>query len=389
MVSIEEFYELPREEQQRLVSERRVIVDQQPVSELPEDRVPIRVLEKPLTSEIFERLQQGRYTVSELADEIGIRNKDVRTILNRYRHQNFGELLKQYHAVLRAKDNQGPSLVFSLESIPYFARIADPTLMCSLLEIREPLSNRFESTEWIQEGSSVEMDKEYAYGIADFWRFPTDDVVDYMRGFERQYIYTDLGVLAIVKDGQQYEKIKDRLSESESAYARRKGIDEATTRTKLDPFRERRSNSPEDIEFYQSLSLTLFDLLEYARHEDPPLQGSIEGQIEEVIGWLDSDSAKQDSVERQVANENSNESEGVKRADHGKLDWDERELLIELVALTQEIGKLPTETEINYHTSFSHRTYVEKFGSLMNACHRAGIIDESGGGQEEDVNTDE
>ncbi|TKX52258.1 hypothetical protein EXE42_16680, partial [Halorubrum sp. SP3] len=102
MVSSEEFYALSQEEQQKLVDERRVILDQNPVREIPEYGAPIRILDKTLTTAIFDRLQNSRYTISELADEIGVRDKFVRNVINKHRHRRFEKLLDEYSAVLRA-----------------------------------------------------------------------------------------------------------------------------------------------------------------------------------------------------------------------------------------------------------------------------------------------
>ncbi|SDY90843.1 homing endonuclease associated repeat-containing protein [Halopenitus persicus] len=383
MVSSEEFYALSQEEQRKLVDERRVILDQNPVREIPEYGAPIRVLDKPFTTAIFDRLQNSRYTVSELAGEIGVREKYVRNAINKHRHRRFEKLLDEYSAVLRAKDIDGPALVYSLESIPYFARVMDPTLSCSLLRWNDLLVDRLDVTEWIPANKVTEIDEDYAWVIANYWDLDPDDTFDFITEFERRYVETALGPLPLVSDTEKYESVRRRLAEAENAYARRKGIDDTTPREKVDAFAGEHTKEVGGMGFYQSLSLILFDLLEYARYEDPSIQDVIEDQLDVVLEWVepkpsnqneastqtDAESVSQDSLESSELRPTSNTYEE-------EFDWDKRELIIELVALTQELGRLPNETEINDRTRFSHRAYVKKFGSLMAAFRSAGILTE-------------
>lgn len=382
MVSSEEFYALSQEEQQKLVDERRVILDQNPVREIPEYGAPIRVLNKPLITAIFGRLQNSRYTVSELADEVGVRDKYVRNVINKHRHRRFEKLLDEYSAVLRAKDTNGPALVYSLESVPYFARVMDPTLSCSLLRWNDLLVDRLDVTEWIPAGKVTEIDEDYAWVISNYWGLDPDDTFDFITEFERRYVETAFGPLPLVSNIEKYESVRHRLAEAKNAYARRKGIDCTTPREKVDTFADEHAKGVGGMGFYQSLSLILFDLLEYARNEDPSIQDAIEDQLDVVLEWMQPEPSNQNGVSTQTDAESvsqdspeSSESRTTSNTDE-EFDWDERELLIDLVALTQELGRLPNETEINDRTRFSHRAYVEKFGSLMAAFRSAGILTE-------------
>ena len=60
-----------------------------------------------------------------------------------------------------------------------------------------------------------------------------------------------------------------------------------------------------------------------------------------------------------------------------EVDLAKRDLLIELVALTQELQRVPTESEINQFGKFKYRDYVAKFGDLYEAAQQAGIIEDS------------
>jgi len=383
MVSIEAFYKLSHPRPRTVVDERRVILNQDPVREVPEYGVPIRILDESLTTAIFDRLRKSRYTVAELTDEIGVRDKHVRNVINQHRHRRFEKLLNEYNAVLRAKDTRGPALVYSLESIPYFARVMDPTLGCSLLGWNDEFVERFDATEWIPDSKVTEIDEDYAWVVANYWELDPDDTFDYITGFERRYVETTFGPLPVLEGNEKYQNVRSRLTEAEGAYTRRKGIDETTPREEVDSFAHEHAKGAEGILFYQSLSVTLFDLLEYARYEEPSIRDAIEEQLDVVLEWVDSSSDEQDLIPTQpnpgsADHKSSNpvESQSTDSRAEEEFNWKERELLIELVALTQDLGRLPSETDINDRTQFSHRVYVEKFGSLISALKRAGLLTE-------------
>jgi len=60
----------------------------------------------------------------------------------------------------------------------------------------------------------------------------------------------------------------------------------------------------------------------------------------------------------------------------GSIDLQERDLVIELVSLTQEMGRLPTASEVNDQCQYTHQEYREVFGSLVTAYKQAGIVPE-------------
>jgi hypothetical protein len=55
----------------------------------------------------------------------------------------------------------------------------------------------------------------------------------------------------------------------------------------------------------------------------------------------------------------------------------QRDLVMELVAVTQRLGHLPSATEINEHTDYPYQRYQDEFGNLFQAFKTAGIIPES------------
>lgn len=55
-------------------------------------------------------------------------------------------------------------------------------------------------------------------------------------------------------------------------------------------------------------------------------------------------------------------------------DLQRRDLVIALVTLTQELGRLPSADEINEHGEYRRQRYREEFGDLFNAYQAAGIL---------------
>ncbi|WP_155120416.1 homing endonuclease associated repeat-containing protein [Haloprofundus marisrubri] len=59
------------------------------------------------------------------------------------------------------------------------------------------------------------------------------------------------------------------------------------------------------------------------------------------------------------------------------IDLRDRDLIIELVVLTQELERLPTAVEINDCCQYSHQDYRAAFGSLTDAYVEAGLLSEN------------
>ena len=64
-------------------------------------------------------------------------------------------------------------------------------------------------------------------------------------------------------------------------------------------------------------------------------------------------------------------------SDADNIDLSNRDLLIELVSLTQQIQRVPTQDEINEYTEFTYDEYISKFGDLYEAAQQAGITEDS------------
>lgn len=59
------------------------------------------------------------------------------------------------------------------------------------------------------------------------------------------------------------------------------------------------------------------------------------------------------------------------------MDVRNRDLLIELITITEKIGHLPREIEIEEHSEYSPDKFCQEFGSLFSACKEAGIVPDS------------
>lgn len=56
------------------------------------------------------------------------------------------------------------------------------------------------------------------------------------------------------------------------------------------------------------------------------------------------------------------------------IDLQARDLIIALVGLAQELGRLPTASDVNERCRYSHQQYREVFGSLVAAYKQAGVV---------------
>ncbi|WP_245724165.1 homing endonuclease associated repeat-containing protein [Natronorubrum texcoconense] len=69
-------------------------------------------------------------------------------------------------------------------------------------------------------------------------------------------------------------------------------------------------------------------------------------------------------------------SSGSRPSTNEPVDLQDRNLIIALVGLAQELGRLPTASDVNERCEYSHQQYREVFGSLVGAYKRAGLIPE-------------
>lgn len=83
-----------------------------------------------------------------------------------------------------------------------------------------------------------------------------------------------------------------------------------------------------------------------------------------------------DSSTKKGASEDELEHSSTASSPDESIDLQERDLIIELVSLTQEMGRLPTASEVNDQCRNTHQEYREVFGSLVTAYKQAGIVPE-------------
>jgi hypothetical protein len=116
-----DFYSLSETKQRRLVHNKRVATTGQLLNELPEGRPAVRIFERSLDQLVLDELEQGQYTIEELANHFGVQPDNVRRILHKYRRrgsdnftsENFKlNLLEERHGVVRGVDSNGRSLYY-------------------------------------------------------------------------------------------------------------------------------------------------------------------------------------------------------------------------------------------------------------------------------------
>jgi hypothetical protein len=152
-----DFYSLSETKQRRLVHNKRVATTDQLLKELPEGKPAVRIFDRSLDQLVLDQMEQGQYTIEELANRFSVQAADVRRILHKYRrrgsddftNENFKlNLLEERHGVIRGVDSDGRSLYYTLQTIPFFARVVDPTLMFSLLGLEEYVEETKHRNEW-------------------------------------------------------------------------------------------------------------------------------------------------------------------------------------------------------------------------------------------------
>ena len=295
MLSDIDFYDLPRDQQQQLLQDQRIIADGAILRSFPDDEPPVRVLEKPFSDTILDLLERGYYTAEELADEIGVRKRDVRSRINSLkqigRKSTYGtppteRLLEERNSVIRVKDMRGPAAVYTLESVPFHTRVADPTLGFSLLSFDERLAEFPTIIEHIPAGKASEMDEDYARVVGDFWEIPAQEAFDYLTQFDRSYIDTAMGPLPKVQAPDEEQQVRDRLSEADGSYDRRSVSDQMLERI-LEGITESDVIEAYGLRLYQRLSIELFDCRRIAEFNNSGKVAAVEDAQARVAETLD------------------------------------------------------------------------------------------------------
>jgi hypothetical protein len=298
-----DFHSLSEPEQHRLVHNRRVATNGQLVTEIPDETAPVRVFKKSLDALLLDTLEGGRFSTNELAERFGVNDADVRHLLNKYRRRGTSKftgentkfnLITDRQGIVRAKETRGAEHYYTLEKIPYFARVVDPTLAFSLLNLADRAATLPRIVEYVPGGKATELDEEYAYIIGEYWTIDPQEVFDYLTEYDREYVETSLLPLPIVDADDEYERVANRFVESEGVYKRAR-----TDRNQIDQlvekFENRVGRGHAGLRLYQAHVIDIADLRWYAKQERPDLLPAIDDGINNLVQALEPDPDESDS----------------------------------------------------------------------------------------------
>jgi hypothetical protein len=294
MISDIEFYQLSEEKQRRLVKTDRVATTDRLLSDLPEENVPVRVFEESLGELVLNLLETGQYSLSEIEEEFNVRTQDIREIIQAYRRRSKNSfkgrytkfsLLQDREGIIRVGKDDGRTSHYSLEKIPYFARLIDPTLCVSLLNIDKRLEKFPELTGKIPAGKAAGMDEEYALVIGDFWGIDPQEIFDQITTYDRKYVETTLMPFPIVEATDKYDSVANRFRQPESTYNRFR-IDESSIEKLGEHFVERAAEQRVGIVAYQEISIEFADLKWYAQTKERRLLRTIDTWFENILQTL-------------------------------------------------------------------------------------------------------
>ncbi|GAB3680389.1 hypothetical protein GCM10028857_03050 [Salinarchaeum chitinilyticum] len=297
MISDIDFYELSEEKQRRLIQSDRVATTDRLLSELPEERVPLRVFENSLGKLALDLLETGQYSLAEIAEEFNVQIQDIREIIQAYRRRSKNDykgrytkfsLLQDRKGVIRVGKDDGRTAYYTLEKIPYFARLVDPTLCVSLLNIDKRLEKFPKLTERIPADKAAGIDEEYALVIGDFWGIDPQEVFDQITNYDRKYVETTLMPFPIVEATDDYESVESRFRQRDPTYNRFR-IDQSSIENLGQHFVERASEQRVGIVAYQEVSIEFADLKWYAQIKEPSLLRPIDTWFENILQTLNPD----------------------------------------------------------------------------------------------------
>jgi hypothetical protein len=298
MYSDTDFHSLSEEKQRRLINKNQVADSSGLLDQIPSERVPVRVFERPLKDLVFDRLESGRFTINELADEFGVSETDVRVLINKYRRRGRNSftsesykynLLVERNSIIRVKGTGGREFQYSLETVPYIARIIDPTLTVSLLDITKKLKSLPTIIEDIPAGRATEVDETYALLLGDFWEIDSQVIFDDVTEYDRTYIETTMMPFPLLHstDGE-YRQVRDRFAQPDSVYKRYREV-EQTVNEVVDGFLKIFEQGQPGIRMYQVVSIDLADLRHSAELQSPSLISTIDEKIDEIVSTLNPD----------------------------------------------------------------------------------------------------
>jgi hypothetical protein len=133
MIPVDEFYARQYAEQERLVSDRHVVVNGEIATSVPDPEQTIHIFERPVEDEIVERLQRGHYTIEDLSSEFPLEKRHVDSIVSEFRYRPQ-HILSSYKSTVRVVDTDGAAYVYTVEPLPFEVRVWDPTLGGYLLQ---------------------------------------------------------------------------------------------------------------------------------------------------------------------------------------------------------------------------------------------------------------
>lgn len=262
-----DFYSLSETKQRRLVHNKRVATTGQLLKKLPKGKPAVRVFEYSLDQLVLDHLEQGQYTIEELANHFSVQPSDVRRILHKYRrrgsddftNENFKlNLLEERHGVIRGVDSDGRSLYYTLQTIPFFARVVDPTLMFSLLGLDEYVDTLPHIVEHIPGGKATELDEDYAFVIGEYWDIDPEEVFEYLTEFDRAYVDTSLLPLPYIEDDERYERVSRRFRQVKEVYRMFRGTSDHIQEVG-EEFMGRIEQNQAGIATYQVMSIDFSD----------------------------------------------------------------------------------------------------------------------------------
>ncbi|WP_139169229.1 hypothetical protein [Natronobacterium texcoconense] len=230
---------------------------------------------------------------------------DVRRIVNKYRRRGTDDLtnesfkynlLTARDGVIRVKDIEGNAFYYTIEKIPFFARIVDPTLGVSLLNIHERMQNFPRLADHIPAGKASDLDETYAVLIGDFWDIDPQEVFDFITDFDREYIDTALMPFPVVDATDEYDRVTTRFKQHSDIHNWYRNP-EKSINTVGEDFTDVAERGNPGIRMYQLTHIELADLLWYAETTDPALLRSINNWADTIVDSLHPDTDTTDDYQ--------------------------------------------------------------------------------------------
>lgn len=278
MIPTDEFFELPPEERRQLVDEGHVVVNGEITKNVPEKEVGggVYVFDEPIIDQIVRYLKRGKYTANDLDPEFPI-DKEVLDEVIRSLRTNRDDLLYDHFGVVRVVDTEGAAYVYTVESVPFEARVQDPTLGGYLLLTNEefPLNDVPLSPE---RGTGPR--EGYLADIEEFWEITEDEAAANLTdGIE--FAESTLGALPVRDTLPNAGRVIDRLLSVDESYARKQNSPR-TVEHRI-RFRKTRCRRAPSLPAFQEFALYLADLNRFAIVESDPDMQSLAKQGGEIF----------------------------------------------------------------------------------------------------------